>query len=110
MKAGNGAISGEGVRMIPRPPISDADPDLNRELQALAVLLRERLVVIGDAASRAADPDAHLRRLQAVGEAIFAAQDRLKGRISFQLEHFLQGCSYDKALALIETGAASCRR
>lgn len=96
--------------MTPSPPHSDPHSDLAAELRALAGLLRERLAVIGDTASRAADPGAHLRRLQTVGEAIFAAHDRLKGRISGQLEHFLQGCSYDKALAMIESGTASCRR
>ena len=69
----------------------------------MATLLRQRLEVIADTDFRDRDPEAHLEKLKTVSEAIFARHDALKGRIHPRLEHFLAGCSYDKALAFIES-------
>lgn len=68
------------------------------ELEELIALLEQRLAVIGDAELRESDPDAQLEQLKQVSESIFDLQGKLKGRIPFRLEHFLESCSYDKAL------------
>lgn len=78
------------------------DDELRHELQAVAALLKRRTEVISDAELRENDPDSQLAQLQEVGEALFAAHDRLKGRIPGRLEHFMKQCSYDKALVFIE--------
>ena len=76
--------------------------ELDAEYVTLAELLRRRVHVIQDSALREHDPDSQLAQLREVGEALFASQARLKGRIPGRLEHFLTQCSYDKALAFIE--------
>jgi hypothetical protein len=68
----------------------------------LAAALRERLVVIGDRASRDRDPAAHLAQLQSASEKIVALQARLPAPVAPELRHYLERCSYDKALAWIE--------
>ena len=78
------------------------DSSLTGELRELATLLKKRHEVIGDAALRESDPDAQLEQLKNVSETIFSKHEALKGRIPPRLEHFLSGCSYDKALAFIE--------
>jgi hypothetical protein len=78
-------------------PMPDANPYLT-----LAAALRERLAVIADHEARAKDPAAHLERLKAASEKIVALQSQLPPDISPRLTHFLEGCSYDKALAFIE--------
>ena len=76
--------------------MESADPYL-----ALADALRERLGVIADHASRQQDPVAHLERLKTVSEKITRLLSQLPQPIPPRLEHFLQGCSYDKALAFL---------
>jgi hypothetical protein len=75
---------------------------VNEQLQDLASLLRNRIEVIGDKALRESDPDAQLEKLKNVSEAIFSKHETLKGQIHPRLEHFLSGCSYEKALVFIE--------
>ncbi|MGB8352507.1 MAG: hypothetical protein WCD79_01330 [Chthoniobacteraceae bacterium] len=72
----------------------------------LASALRERLVVIADHEARKQDPAAHLERLKAASEMIVQLQSQLPPDISPRLRHFLDGCSYDKALAFLEEGGA----
>jgi hypothetical protein len=67
----------------------------------LADALRERLAVIADHESRQRDPGAHLERLKAVSEKIVQLQSQLPPPTDPRLNHFLQGCSYDKALAFL---------
>ena len=67
----------------------------------LADALRERLAVIADRAAYARDPAAHLRQLQAVSERVVALGQQLPGPVDPQLAHYLQRCSYDKALAFL---------
>lgn len=76
--------------------MESADPYL-----ALAGALRERLAVIADHAARQQDSAAHLERLKNVSEKIVRLQSQLPTPIDPRLNHFLQGCSYDKALAFI---------
>lgn len=68
----------------------------------LAEALRTRLAVIGNQTLRLADPAAQLRQLQAASERITELQTRLPRPVDGQLAHFLQRCSYDKALAWLE--------
>ncbi len=69
---------------------------------SLADALRERLAVIADHEARQKDPAAHLERLKAASEKIIDLQSRLPQPVNPRLDHFLQGCSYDKALAFLE--------
>lgn len=70
--------------------------------EELARLLKIRLETIGDTGFRDRDPEGHLERLKGVSEAIFSRHQDLKGRIPPRLDHFLTGCSYQKALAFLE--------
>ena len=69
---------------------------------ALAAALRERLAVIGDRASRERDPQAHLQQLQNASEKILSLQAQLPAPVSPHLRHYLERCSYDKALDWLE--------
>ena len=69
--------------------------------QELASALRERIAVIGDQEARK-NPAAHLERIKAASEKITELQGRLPAKIDPQLRHFLERCSYDKALAMLE--------
>ena len=69
--------------------------------QELASALRERLAVIGDREARA-NPAAHMERLKTVSLKITELQARLPEKIDPRLRHFLDRCSYDKALAMLE--------
>ena len=68
----------------------------------LAAALRERIAVIGDRALFASDPALHLEKLRAASGKITALQSRLPPSSDAQLAHFLQRCSYDKALAVLD--------
>ena len=72
----------------------------------LAIALRERLVVIADHEARNQNPAAHLERLKAASERIVQLQSQLPPNIPPRLQHFLDGCSYDKALAFLEESGA----
>ena len=69
---------------------------------ALATALRERLAVIADRALAAGDPAAHLEQLRAASEKIAALQNALPSSTDPQLAHYLERCSYDKALAFLD--------
>lgn len=69
------------------------------ELDTLVGLLERRLTVIADHALRESNAEEQLRQLQEVSERIIHYHDSLKGRLSPRLAHFLDNCSYEKALA-----------
>ena len=73
----------------------------------LAAALRERLAIIADRDSYQRDPSGHLDRLKAVGECIVGLGARLPAPVDPRLAHYLQRCSYDKALAFLESGIFS---
>jgi hypothetical protein len=75
----------------------------------LAVALRDRLALIADQASRQ-DSDAHLDRLKEASNKITALQRQLPQPIHPQLAHYLQRCSYQKALAFLESASPSAKR
>ena len=79
-------------------PTSSASPVYTE----LAAALRTRLAVIADREAYARDAAAHLQRLQAVSEEITALHARLPAPADRQFAHFLERCSYDKALAWLE--------
>ena len=70
--------------------------------QALAAALRERLAVIADRELYQRDPALHLEQLKSVSERVTTLQAQLPPPIDPKLAHYLQRCSYDKALALLE--------
>jgi hypothetical protein len=67
----------------------------------LAAALRERLAIIQDQESRR-DAPTHSARLQAVSEKIDRLHARLPRPIDPRLAHFLERCSYEKALEFLE--------
>ena len=69
------------------------------ELTELIEMLERRLNVIGDGEMRESDPDRQLKELQSVSEAIMAFHQTHRGVIHNRLNHFLENCSFDKALA-----------
>lgn len=70
--------------------------------QALAEALKQRLAVIGDRDWFARDATGHLDALKAVSAKIEAFAEALPPPVDPQLRHYLQRCSYDKALAFLE--------
>lgn len=70
--------------------------------QELTAALKERLALIADREFYQRDPAAHLTRLQTISGTIATAANQLPGPVDPQLTHYLQRCSYDKALALLE--------
>ena len=79
----------------------------NSIYEELAAALRDRLSVIRDTAWRERDPAGQLARLQQVSESIVDLQRRLPAPVDPRLAHFLERCSYDKALAWIEDSLAT---
>ena len=67
----------------------------------LAAALRERRALIADEASRR-DPGNHLARLKNVSEKIVRLAQTLPRPIDRRLAHYLEHCSYDKALEALE--------
>ena len=78
---------------------SSASPAVYHEL---AAALRQRLTIIADRAAYQRDSAAHLRQLQEVSERVLALQQQLPSPVDPRLAHYLERCSYDKALAWLE--------
>ncbi|HCQ38509.1 MAG TPA: hypothetical protein DIV39_05090 [Verrucomicrobiales bacterium] len=70
----------------------------------LAKLLEGRIAVIADHEFRDRDPEAHLEALKRVSGAIVAWHEAHRSVIDGNLDHFLTGASYQKALLYLETG------
>ncbi len=77
-------------------------PEIAPPYQSLANALRERRAVIADRALYARDPAAHLAQLRASSERVIELQRLLPTPIDPRLAHYLERCSYDKALAFLE--------
>ena len=71
----------------------------------LVKLLEDRVEVIADHEFRDRDPEAHLEALKKVSEAIVSWHEAHRCEIDGNLDHFLTGASYQKALLYLETGA-----
>jgi hypothetical protein len=76
--------------------------DNSSPARKLADLLRRRLEIIGDRDWYARDAAGHLGALQAVSEQILEVSQSLPPPVDPQLAHYLQRCSFDKALAFLE--------
>jgi hypothetical protein len=72
---------------------------------ALANALRERLTVIQDEESRR-DEAKHIARLKEISDRIDDLRGRLPKPVDPQLAHYLQRCSYEKALEFLETATS----
>ena len=70
----------------------------------LVKLLEDRVEVIADHEFRDRDPEAHLEALKKVSEAIVSWHVAHRSEIDGNLDHFLTGASYQKALLYLETG------
>ena len=70
----------------------------------LVQILEKRLEVIADHDSRDRDPVAHLAALTEVSEAITTWHQEHRHEIDANLEHFLSGASFQKALDYLQTG------
>jgi hypothetical protein len=68
--------------------------------------LRERIAIVGDEESRR-EPQKHMERLREVSEKISALSAQLPTGIDGRLRHYLDRCSFDKALAFLEGAAPS---
>ncbi len=77
--------------------------------QKLAAALRERLEIIADRKAYEADAASHMERLKEASERITTLQGELPTPVDPQLAHFLQRCSYDKALAYLEADLTAPR-
>ncbi len=73
-------------------------PDTHRQL---AAALNRRLAIVADRGFYQRDSAAHLQQLQAVSEEISGLASQLPVGAEPELAHYLQRCSYDKALALL---------
>jgi hypothetical protein len=74
--------------------------------QALIDLLKRRESVIANHPWRDRDPAGHLDALREVSEAITAWHQANQNNIDSQLRHYLQKCSFAKALAHLESATA----
>lgn len=63
--------------------------------------LRERLAIIADRDWYERDAPGHLQALIDVSNRILAAASELPPPVHPQLKHYLERCSYDKALAFL---------
>lgn len=73
----------------------------------LAAALRERLSLIADRAWVQRDAAGHLEALKNVSERIVTLAANLPAPVDPQLRHYLERCSYDKALAFLEENTAA---
>jgi hypothetical protein len=70
-------------------------------LAELEASLQERRRVIADHGWRDRDPEAHLAALREVSEKIERLSNEAGPVAPPRLRHFLENCSYDKALAFL---------
>ncbi len=72
------------------------------QVDELIGMLQRRLRVIGDAEMRENDPERQLKELQSVSEAIMAFHQAHRDVMHNRLNHFLENCSFEKALAWVQ--------
>jgi hypothetical protein len=63
--------------------------------------LQERISVIADRSWYERDAEGHLQALMQVSERIVTVAAQLPAPVHPQLKHYLERCSYDKALAFL---------
>jgi len=74
---------------------------MNSTYRSLADALQKRLAIIQDANLRETNPSLQLEQLKAVSEEISRVQEALPHDCDPHLKHYLQNCSFDKALAFL---------
>ena len=74
--------------------------------QQIADALRARLAVIANCELRERDPLDHLSQLREVSEKISRLTNALPPDADPRLRHYLKGCSFQKALDLLESELA----
>jgi hypothetical protein len=94
------------------PPAAHAPPRANPEAPQppdalLAGALRERLSIIADRDWYGRDAAGHLQALMQASERILTFSAQLPAPVHPQLKHYLERCSYDKALAFLSGAAPS---
>lgn len=72
--------------------------------QELANALRERLALIADRAWAQRDAASHLEALKSISERIQSLAEALPPPVHPQLRHYLERCSFDKALEFLSSG------
>lgn len=78
---------------------------MNSELLSdLELLLQRRLDIIADHELRDSNPGKQLDQLQEVSEALSVWFAQHEDQVDPRLHHFLDGCSYNKALTYIREG------
>ncbi|MEM7384515.1 MAG: hypothetical protein AAF514_06170 [Verrucomicrobiota bacterium] len=70
--------------------------------EELAVLLRQYHEIVGDQELRTKRPEEQLARLQQIGAGVTEWRNRAGQAVPPRLNHFLDGCSYGKALDWLE--------
>lgn len=75
-------------------------------LKDLALLLQRRVDIIADHELRDRNPGQHLDSLQEISEAISVWFAQHEDQVDSRLHHYLQGCSYNKALDYIRDDVA----
>lgn len=73
------------------------------KLPELADALEARIAVIADHEFRDRDPEAHLEALKNASQAIASWHEAHRSEIDGNLDHFLTGASYQKALLYLKT-------
>ncbi len=79
---------------------ADAPADSAPDYPALVALLERRLEIIADHGWRDRDSPGQLRALQEVSMEIEVWGRSHGDRVDFHMQHYLQNCSFDKALAV----------
>jgi hypothetical protein len=81
-------------------------PDQEEVAIQLRTALRERLAIVADESSRR-DARKHIERLREVSERISDLEANLPKPVDSRLKHYLDRCSYSKALEFLEGAAPS---
>jgi hypothetical protein len=79
-----------------------ADWSMKTIYDSLARALVERHQAIADHAAREQNPAEHMARLKTVSEKITHLQSQLPADADPRLRHYLERCSYDKALEWLQ--------
>lgn len=82
------------------------DANTRTQLSELAQLLQRRLEIIADHAWRDRDQPGHLDALKKVSVEIDTAKKQVPRHLDGELNHYLERCSFDKALARIQVHLA----
>ena len=77
-------------------------PENQRGFEEMREALRRRREIIADRAHYQRDPGGHLQALKEISERITEIRSRIPDSVDSQFRHYLDRCSYDKALVWLE--------